>query len=69
MASKNLIESVLITGDFFIEPRNAIYDLEARLKWSRVEDLEDEIKTWFNSVKAIGITADNLIKIIEEAVR
>ncbi|QGA69282.1 lipoate--protein ligase family protein [Sulfolobus sp. E11-6] len=68
MASKNLIESVLITGDFFIEPRTAIYDLEAKLKWSRVEDLENEIRTWFNSVKAIGITTDDLIKIIKEAV-
>ncbi|QGA54225.1 lipoate--protein ligase family protein [Sulfolobus sp. E5-1-F] len=68
MASKNLIESVLITGDFFIEPRTAIYDLEAKLKWSRVEDLENEIRTWFNSVKAIGITIDDLIKIIKEAV-
>jgi len=66
MAGDKMIEAVLITGDFFIEPRRAIYDLEARLKWSRVEDIEREIKDWYKGVKIIGITADDLINLFKE---
>ncbi|QIW24794.1 lipoate--protein ligase family protein [Sulfolobus sp. S-194] len=66
MAGDKMIEAVLITGDFFVEPRRAIYDLEARLKWSRVEDIEREIKDWYKGVKMIGITADDLINLFKE---
>ncbi|BFH72393.1 lipoate--protein ligase family protein [Sulfurisphaera javensis] len=66
MAGEKIIESVLITGDFFIEPRRAIYDLEARLKWSRVEDVEKEIRDWYKEVKIIGISADDLVNIFKE---
>ncbi|MEM0200437.1 MAG: lipoate protein ligase C-terminal domain-containing protein, partial [Saccharolobus sp.] len=69
LANENLIESVIITGDFFIEPRTAIYDLEARLKWSRVNDIEKEVKEWFSNVKIIGITAEDLISLIKEALK
>lgn len=66
MAGDKLIEAVLITGDFFVEPRRAIYDLEARLKWSRVEDVEKEIREWYKDVKIIGITAEDLIGLFKE---
>lgn len=66
MAGDKIIEAVLITGDFFIEPRRAIYDLEARLKWSRVEDVEKEIRDWYKSVKIIGISADDLVNVFKE---
>lgn len=66
MASEKVIQAVVITGDFFVEPRRAIYDLEARLKWTRVEDVENEIRDWFKGVKIIGITADDLVGIFKE---
>lgn len=66
MAGDKLIEAVLITGDFFVEPRRAIYDLEARLKWSRVEDVENEIRDWYKGVKFIGIAADDLVNLFKE---
>jgi lipoate-protein ligase A len=68
LAGKNIIQSVLITGDFFIEPRTSIYDLEARLKWSRVDDVEKEIREWFKNVKIIGISPEDLIDLIKGAV-
>lgn len=69
MAGKGLIESVLITGDFFVEPRRSIYDLEARLKWTRVEDVRSEMLDWFKGVKIIGVDQDKLIEFIEGLVR
>jgi len=65
-AGPGLIESVLITGDFFVEPRRAIYDLEARLKWSRLEDVEREVKDWGKEVKILGISPADLSALIRE---
>ncbi|WP_338602022.1 lipoate--protein ligase family protein [Sulfolobus tengchongensis] len=69
LTGRNLIESIIITGDFFIEPRTAIYDLEARLKWSRIEDIEREVKEWFRNVSTIGITEEDLINLIKEVLK
>lgn len=63
-----VIEAILITGDFFVEPKRAIYDLEARLKWSLVDDIEKEVRDWYSQVKIIGIKPEDLIKVIKEAV-
>lgn len=65
MAGKDLIESILITGDFFVEPKRAIYDLEARLKWSRKDDIRREIEDWYKSVKILGISKEQLIEFLE----
>ena len=69
MAGERIIESVLITGDFFVEPRRAIYDLEARLKWSRVDEVEQNIRDWYKSVKIIGITDQDLISLFNEVLK
>ncbi|MEM0363862.1 MAG: biotin/lipoate A/B protein ligase family protein [Sulfolobaceae archaeon] len=66
LLENKIIESVFISGDFFIEPKRAIYDLEARLKWSRIENIEEEIREWYKNVKIIGISADDLISLIRE---
>jgi lipoate-protein ligase A len=67
LLNPSVIEAVLITGDFFVEPKRAILDLEARLKWTRVDDVEQEIRDWYKGVKFIGITADDLISLFKEA--
>lgn len=65
MASKDLIESILITGDFFVEPKRAIYDLEARLKWSRRDEIVREIEDWYKNVKILGISKEQLTEFLE----
>jgi Lipoate-protein ligase A len=67
LLNPSVIEAVLVTGDFFVEPKRAILDLEARLKWTKVEDVEQEIRDWYKGVKFIGITADDLISLFKEA--
>ncbi|NON63579.1 lipoate--protein ligase family protein [Acidianus sp. RZ1] len=67
--SGNLIESILITGDFFVEPRRAIFDLESRLKWSKSDEVKKEIEDWYNGIKIIGIPKEGLVNLVEEAIR
>ncbi|BDC19123.1 biotin/lipoate A/B protein ligase family protein [Acidianus sp. HS-5] len=69
MAGESIIESVLLTGDFFIEPRRAIFDLESRLKWSRIDEVEDNIKDWYEGVKIIGITQEDLLNLFNEVLK
>jgi len=69
LAGESIIESVLLTGDFFVEPRRAIYDLESRLKWSRVDELEENIREWYKGVKIIGISENDLISLFNEVLK
>ncbi len=69
LAGESIIESVLLTGDFFVEPRRAIFDLESRLKWSRIDEIEENIRDWYKDVKIIGITQDDLINMFNEVLK
>jgi lipoate-protein ligase A len=69
LAGGSIIESVLLTGDFFVEPRGAIYDLESRLKWSRVDELEENIREWYKGVKILGISENVLISLFNEVLK
>jgi len=67
------ISYALITGDFFLEPRRAIYDLETRLKDHSLvpseikKDVMDFLKE--NRVEIHGIKHDEFARIIVEAAR
>jgi len=67
--SSNILENLLITGDFFIYPQRAIYDLEAYLKWTRVEEVNNKVKDFFEERKAkiIGLSPMDLASILEKA--
>ena len=45
---KERIKDLLITGDFFLHPKRAIYDLEAALKNTAVKDLRKEVEQFFH---------------------
>ncbi len=53
---KGRIKDLLITGDFFIHPRRAIYDLEAALKNTLINDLKSKVGNFFqeNQVEVAG---------------
>lgn len=67
--SGNILESLLITGDFFIYPQRTIYDLEAYLKWTRVDEISDKVREFFEERKAniIGLSQADLASILEKA--
>jgi lipoate-protein ligase A len=49
---KNKIKDLLITGDFFIQPRRAIYDLESVLKDLHMKNLDRQVEDFFRYSKA-----------------
>lgn len=69
----NVIKSLIITGDFFVSPKRAIPDLEARLKFTPAteESVRRVVYEFFeeNEVDMPGITPDDIVEVIMEAVR
>lgn len=68
-----VINQILITGDFFASPKRAIFDLESLLKNSKAthSNIERIIKSFFAKKKPQipGIKEGHLIQAIEEAVQ
>lgn len=64
----DIVESVLMTGDFFVEPRTAVYNLEARLKWTKRDQVRKEVEEWFKEVKVVGIDPHEFASFMEEVV-
>jgi hypothetical protein len=65
------IESVRITGDFFLEPPEALADLEAALEGQPADASEDDLRAAVEGVDAqlIGFDAGDLAAATVEAVR
>ncbi|MEW6359964.1 MAG: DUF116 domain-containing protein [Planctomycetota bacterium] len=70
-AARRRVRSVLITGDFFISPTRAIYDLEARLKDIRLDHaaIRDTMLVFWAEVKpeAPGFDGDDVFTAITHA--
>ncbi|MDJ0813434.1 MAG: biotin/lipoate A/B protein ligase family protein [Woeseiaceae bacterium] len=47
--TKAILQRVLITGDFFVTPPRIVFDLEAHLAGTRLEEIDDEIDAFFAS--------------------
>lgn len=66
--SDNAIESIMFTGDFFIYPEKAIYDLEAYLKWSSIdeESVRARICEFFEKTgaKILGLAPEELADLV-----
>lgn len=65
---KNLIKSIIITGDFFVFPPRAIFDLEASLKWSSVEPetIRKNINNFYekNDIEILWLSSEELADIL-----
>jgi len=59
---EGVLESVLITGDFFTYPNTLVYDIEARLKWVPVESVVKELERFSKEVNGVihGLTINDL---------
>ena len=66
---KKIIKDILITGDFFIHPRRAIYDLEADLRNTSTEVLEEKVGDFFRTrkIELLALEADDFIRGIRMA--
>jgi lipoate---protein ligase len=68
-----VINQILITGDFFAYPKRAIFDLESLLKNSKAspDQIEDIIRSFFEEKKPQipGVKESHIIQAIEEALQ
>lgn len=65
---ENTVEQVIITGDFFSYPQNALNELEAQLKWIHVDDIPHYVLKFDSSVKIPGLTLRELADLIKKCV-
>lgn len=67
---KKRIKDLLITGDFFIQPRRTVYDLEAALKHTAIKDLGMAVEGFFkeNRVEFMGLNPGDFYRAIQLAV-
>ncbi len=65
---QKMIRSTLITGDFFLNPREGIYKIESLLKNIRFnyETIKESIEDFFKKNKMDGITSKDLLLAIKE---
>lgn len=71
--AEGVIESVLITGDFFAYPPEVVLDIEASLKWTRA-DRESVLEAVRSALErrggyVMGVSAEELADLVLEACR
>ncbi len=66
-----LIREVLISGDFFVTPPRFVFDLEAHLRGTQVNDVADTVKAFFDETEVglLSITLEDFIAAIQAALQ
>jgi len=64
-----LLQRVLITGDFFVTPPRIVFDLEAALLGTRLDDVETTVRQFFEAtdIDMLSVAADDFIAAINDA--
>jgi len=59
-------QQITVNGDLFLHPRKIIYDLEAYLKHTPVEEIEDRIRTFFrnNPFESVNLRVEDFIEAV-----
>lgn len=63
------VKQIWFNGDFFVNPRRAIVDLEASLRDTLVTDMKEKITHFFKrtEVDMLGLTADDFFTVVSDA--
>jgi len=61
------IDTIKITGDFFVHPEEAIEELEKQLCGVGIADVEQVVHTFFEQrdVEMVGLTEESLIQALK----
>ncbi|MFN3813861.1 MAG: lipoyl protein ligase domain-containing protein [Aquificaceae bacterium] len=61
-----VLQQVIINGDFFVKPQRLIYDLEAYLKHTPIQDLKNRIREFFNGRdwEGLDITVEDIVSAV-----
>ena len=65
-AERNLLQQVVINGDFFVNPKKLIYDLEAYLKHTPIQDVEDRVRKFFEGkeFESVNLTVEDFVEAV-----
>ena len=68
-SNRNIIKQVWLTGDYFVNPRRVVNDLEATLKDIPVDQLESRINSFFenNPAEMMMLQTKDFVNAIEVA--
>jgi len=70
--SNNIIQAVYLTGDFFVYPQRAIYDLESSLKFTPAirDEISEVVHNFFQSrfVEMLGVEPRDIVQVMAVAV-
>jgi lipoate-protein ligase A len=64
-----ILQRILITGDFFVTPPRVIFDLEAALAGTRLDEIEAAVREFFETtdIDMLSVAADDFIASIVNA--
>ncbi len=70
-ARRHRIQDILLSGDFFLTPPRAVYDLEARLRGAAREDVAGMVAGMFDdgAIECLELTLDDFCRAIDMAFR
>jgi lipoate-protein ligase A len=69
--TRRILQRALVTGDFFVTPPRIVFDLEAHLAGTRIDEIDDEIDRFFadNSIDMLSVAPDDITTAIHNALR
>ena len=69
--TKNVLQRVLISGDFFVTPPRVVFDLEGHLMHTHVEEIDGEIDRFFseNDIEVLSVAPDDFKASIAAAIQ
>ena len=67
--TKRILQRVLISGDFFVTPPRVVFDLEAALAGTRLDEVDATIERFFvdNDIDMLSVAAEDFQKAIGQA--
>jgi len=69
--TRQILQRVLMSGDFFVTPPRVVFDLEAHLQGSRLSEIDAKIKQFFDDtdIGTLSVTADDFAASISNAIQ
>jgi lipoate-protein ligase A len=67
--AQNRVRAALLTGDFFVTPPRIILDLESTLRGVYLDDLEDEVRRFFDraDVEVLSVKPGDFLAALQDA--
>ena len=63
---RKLLQQVVVNGDFFVNPKKLIYDLEAYLKHTPLQDVEKRVREFLErrEFESVNLTVDDFVEAV-----